>query len=37
LLQKQFFERRQFAEDWFLNGGGQLAQKSFEPLDDVEE
>jgi hypothetical protein len=36
-LQKQFLERCEFAEDGFLNGGWQLAQKTFEPLDDVEE
>jgi len=37
LLQKQFLKRCEFAEDWFLNSGWQLAQKTFEPLDDVEE
>jgi hypothetical protein len=36
-LQKQFLERCEFAEDGFLNGGWQLAQKTFEALDDVEE
>ena len=37
LFQKELLQRRQFLQDRFLNRGRQFAQKTFEPLDDVEE